>query len=653
MRFMRNLRQQIGLSYGLLLALIAVLGAIAVALMSRAAHQAQELQNKAVPAITVADAIERETQLIMYNIRGWSLTNRAEWYDAAMKQIDELTTTTLPHAHALAQEQALPELAEKTDAAALALGDYQRLIAQMVTALKEVDQAVAVRSTCAKEFTAAATTLQEDQFHKLSEETNQHLPQERLAERIIKVHLACDIAEHATLIRVAALRAETARDPAAIQSVLDLFEPVFGHLTKLRGLLSDPLNVAEVDTIVQNLTVYRQAMETWKSAEEALQRISGLCHQTGEKLRGAAADASAFNLGKATDATTASATALATGTIVMYVGVGSAVLLGLLLALLMARSLLIPILSVSTALTQLAKGDVRATLASKRQDELGVMAASLNTAFAFLRELVTDITGNSTRLSRQAEDIREASHKVAHAAAETSQQVAMVSASAEQITANIQSVSASTEEMSATVDEISHHANEVAHIANTAKQSVTTAVSEMEALREASKQIGTAVRLIAAIASKTNLLALNATIEAASAGEAGRGFAVVAQEVKALARQSAHSSQQIASMVQNIQSRAATSHETIQDIAQVITRISELQQSVANATEEQSATTKGIAKNINEAAIGVKQVTDNILNVVQAAESSSQAATATSAAAGEITTLSAELQLAVQRFTIA
>jgi methyl-accepting chemotaxis protein len=72
------------------------------------------------------------------------------------------------------------------------------------------------------------------------------------------------------------------------------------------------------------------------------------------------------------------------------------------------------------------------------------------------------------------------------------------------------------------------------------------------------------------IAGQTNLLALNATIEAARAGEAGKGFAVVASEVKALARQTARATEEIAGQVAKIQAETGAAVNRIGDVAQTM-----------------------------------------------------------------------------------
>jgi methyl-accepting chemotaxis protein len=115
--------------------------------------------------------------------------------------------------------------------------------------------------------------------------------------------------------------------------------------------------------------------------------------------------------------------------------------------------------------------------------------------------------------------------------------------------------------------------------------------------------------MIAEIAGKTNLLALNATIEAARAGDAGKGFAVVASEVKALATQTARSTDQIARHLEQVRSATGASVAAVARIEQTITEIDGIGGSIAAAVEKQGAATAEISRNMNETAAATNEMT--------------------------------------------
>ena len=110
--------------------------------------------------------------------------------------------------------------------------------------------------------------------------------------------------------------------------------------------------------------------------------------------------------------------------------------------------------------------------------------------------------------------------------------------------------------------------------------------------------------MITSIAQQTNLLALNATIEAARAGEAGKGFAVVANEVKELAKQTAKATEDISRKIEAIQGDTKGAVEAIAQIGKIINQINDIQNTIASAVEEQTATTGEISRNVAEAAQG-------------------------------------------------
>ena len=165
-----------------------------------------------------------------------------------------------------------------------------------------------------------------------------------------------------------------------------------------------------------------------------------------------------------------------------------------------------------------------------------------------------------------------------------------------------------------------------------------------------SGEIGNVIKAIASIAQQTNLLALNATIEAARAGEAGLGFAAVANEVKELAKQTANATEDISQKIEAIQADTKGSVEAIAQITTIINQINDIQNTIASAVEEQTATTNEIARNVNQAAQGSSDIARNITSVAEAAQSTTASASKTQKAAVELSQTATELQELVSRF---
>ena len=131
------------------------------------------------------------------------------------------------------------------------------------------------------------------------------------------------------------------------------------------------------------------------------------------------------------------------------------------------------------------------------------------------------------------------------------------------------------------------------------------------------------IKVITSIAQQTNLLALNATIEAARAGEAGKGFAVVANEVKELAKETAKATEDISQKIEAIQTDTRGAVAAIGQISSIINQINDIQNTIASAVEEQTATTNEISRNVAEAAKGSAEIAQNITGVAQAAKETS------------------------------
>jgi len=299
-----------------------------------------------------------------------------------------------------------------------------------------------------------------------------------------------------------------------------------------------------------------------------------------------------------------------------------------------------------------SKGDLTREVTVKGADAVGRMGEGLGKFFGDLRRSIGSIGQTAMSVGAASEELTATSQQMGASAEETSAQANVVSAASEQVSKNVQTVAAGSVEMSASIKEISKNTSEAAKVANAAVKVAETTNATISKLGDSSAEIGKVIKVITSIAEQTNLLALNATIEAARAGEAGKGFAVVANEVKELAKETAKATEDISQKIEAIQNDTKGAVDAIGQISGIINQINDIQNVIAAAVEEQTATTNEIGRNVSEAAKGTSEIAQNITGVATAARTTTQGAADTQKAASELSRMSAEMQQLVSQFKV-
>ncbi|BCJ47067.1 chemotaxis protein [Actinoplanes ianthinogenes] len=326
--------------------------------------------------------------------------------------------------------------------------------------------------------------------------------------------------------------------------------------------------------------------------------------------------------------------------------------LTVLVAIVVTRSITRPLAGTVAALKTVADKDLTVRVPDEARDELGSMGRAMNRTLDVLRAAFASLNENSHTLAAAATELTATSALISDAAATASGQSDLVASSAEEVTRSVQTVAAGTEEMTAAIREISDSAARAAGVAATGVDSVHAAGETISRLGRSSAEISGVVNLITTIAEQTNLLALNATIEAARAGELGKGFAVVAGEVKDLAQATARATVDIDGRVQAIQADTDAAIDAINRIAAIITEVNEHSTTIAAAVEEQTATTAEMSRNVVEAATGSGQIAAGITGVATAAQDTAHGVTESRQTAEQLSRMSHELEALVGQFRL-
>lgn len=359
------------------------------------------------------------------------------------------------------------------------------------------------------------------------------------------------------------------------------------------------------------------------------------------------------------------------------------VLAGIVIGLFTAQAISRPVNRMVHAANRMAEGDLTQKVEVETRDEVGDLACAFNAMAAKLHDLIHHVQGgaeqvaaSSEELTASAEQASQASHQVAVSITEVAQGMEGQMKAATETTVVVEQMSYGIQHVAENanlVAEKSAQAAESARSGGRAAEKAVTQMSDIEQtvrvsaqvvakLGERSQEIGQIVDTISGLAGQTNLLALNAAIEAARAGEQGRGFAVVAEEVRKLAEQSQHASQQIADLIGEIQGdtnkavvamndgtrEVRLGAEVVGAAGQAFRDIVQLIDQVAVQIREISASMEELAGSSQQIVGSVKEMDSISKGVAGEAQTVSAATEEQTAAMGEIASSSRSLALMAQ-----
>jgi methyl-accepting chemotaxis protein len=333
----------------------------------------------------------------------------------------------------------------------------------------------------------------------------------------------------------------------------------------------------------------------------------------------------------------------------------AATIIGIILALLIARTIVRPVNGMTSVMTKLAAGDTQLDIPGRENtDEIGEMARAVevfrqqgieNARFAaeqevqrlakerrqramdaHIQDFGTSVSGVMGSFMTSAADMRQAASEVTVGARQTRASTSSTAEGAMASSRDLNSVAAAAEQMAVSINEISKQVAHVTASVHAAVDRATETDAKVVSLSATADRIGDVVRIISDIAGQTNLLALNATIEAARAGEAGKGFAVVAGEVKALATQTARATDQIGTQIVAIRDATGAAVTAVREVTAAIGQVETVAAAIASSVEEQATATREITNSVQQVTVTTSNAAEamrEVLSIVEATDASS------------------------------
>ncbi len=339
----------------------------------------------------------------------------------------------------------------------------------------------------------------------------------------------------------------------------------------------------------------------------------------------------------------------------------------MLFAFFMARRIANPIQAISETIARVAEGDLRVQVPEiDADDEVGALAVSVRNMVESQRKLTRQIQRGIKVLASSSSEISSTTSQLASITTETATAVTETATTVEEIKQTAQV----SNETARHVSESSQKAVQISQTGKLATEDTVDGITRIKAqmdsiaesiirLNEQSQAIGEIISSVDDLAEQSNLLAVNAAIEAAKAGEQGKGFAVVAQEIKNLAMQSKHSTEQVRTILNDIQkatsASVAATEQGSKAVESGVSQSSAAGESIvalANTIDDSAQAAMQIAASSHEQLVGMDQVAAAMESINEATAQNVKSVKVLEVSAGKLYDLGQRLIALVEQYKV-